>query len=216
VSLTSNSSSSDDEPSGLLAVPGSYSASLVKEVNGDFTTLTSPVHFEVVPLRESALQGSSPSDAAAFWRSYEDVVRDSSAVNKTLATETARVEAMKKALSRAAAAPGDLDQRLNTLRVTLQVIEEELNGNRAKREIGENTKPTLGDRLFSVELGIGQSTYGPTATHQKTMEIVTAQLSEIKSALTAAHAEATALGNELLQSGAPWVEGNPLPEKELK
>jgi photosystem II stability/assembly factor-like uncharacterized protein len=216
VSLASNSSSSDDESSGLLAAPGSYSASLEKEENGEFTTITSPVHFDVVPLRESALQGSSPSDAAAFWRSYEDAVRDTSAVNKTLATETARVEAMKKALSRAAEAPGDLDQRLNTLRVTLQLIEEELYGNRAKREIGENTKPTIGDRLFSVELGIGQSTYGPTATHQRTMEIVAAQLIEIKSALTAARTEATALGNELLQSGAPWIEGNPLPAQELK
>lgn len=212
VRLTSNSSSSDDEPSGLLAAPGSYSASLAKEVNGEFTTMTGPVHFEVVPLRESALQGSSPADAAEFWRSYEDAVRDSSAINKTLTTETARVEAMKKALSRAAAAPGDLDDRINSLRVALQSIEEELYGNRAKREIGENTKPTIGDRLFSVELGIGQSTYGPTATHQKTMEIVVAQLKQIKSALTAAHTEATALGNELLQSGAPWVEGNPLPE----
>ena len=119
---------------------------------------------------------------------------------------------MKMALSRAASAPRDFDERINNLRVTLQVIEEELYGNRAKREVGEKTKPTIGDRLFSVELGIGQLTYGPTATHQKTMEIVAAQLKQNKSALTAKHAEATALGNELLQSGAPWIEGNPLPE----
>lgn len=212
VSLTSAQASSDDEPSGLLAAPGSYSASLTKEVNGELTTLTTPVHFEVVPLREGALQGSSPAEAAAFWRSYEDAVRDSSAVSKTLATEMARVEAMKKALSRAAVAPGNLDNRLNSLRVALQAIEDELYGNRAKRQVGEKTKPTIGDRLFSVELGIGQSTYGPTATHQKSLEIVSTQLSEIKSALTAASTEATALGDELLQAGAPWVEGNPLPE----
>jgi hypothetical protein len=55
------------------------------------------------------------------------------------------------------------------------------------------------------------STYGPTPTHRKTLEIAITQLQQIKSDLEEARAEAAVLGEDLLQAGAPWVEGNPLP-----
>ncbi len=215
VGLKSKSPSSDPkpkpEPAGFLAAPGNYSATLAKEVGGEFTILNRPVPFEVVPLREGALQGSSHAEATAFWRSYEDAVRTSSAVNRTLGIELARVEAMKKALSRAATAPGDLDERLNRLRTKLQDLEEELYGNRAKLQVGELTSPNVGSRLSAVRLGVESSTYGPTSTHRKTLEIANAQLQQIKSDLEEARVEAAALGEDLLQAGAPWVEGNRLP-----
>jgi photosystem II stability/assembly factor-like uncharacterized protein len=208
--LKSPSSSSGDEPSGLLAAPGVYSATLAKEVDGFVTTLSAPVNFEVVPLRKGALEGSSPADAAAFWRSYEESVRTSSAVYQTLSTELARVEAMKTALSRATTATGDLDERLNGLRKTLQAIEDRLHGNRAKRQVGEKTKPTIASRLNSVELGVYSSTYGPTATLKMSLEIVDAELQQVKNDLEKARIDAMALSEDLMKAGAPWVEGNPL------
>jgi hypothetical protein len=196
---------------GMLAAPGRYSATLAKEVDSQIETLTGPIYFDVVPMREGALQGNSLEEAAAFWRSYESTVRNVTAVRKTLSLGTARIEAMRKALSRATVAPGDLDERLTSLQLTLQEIEDELYGNRAKRDVGEKTKPTIGDRLFSVELGIGQSTYGPTTTHRRTLEIVDTQLEQIKVDLATAWVAAEALGEELQEAGAPWVEGSPLP-----
>jgi hypothetical protein len=214
VGLKSTTSSSDTEPAGLLAEPGNYSATLAKEIAGEITILSRPVHFEVAPLREGALQGNSHSESAAFWRSYEDAVRTSSAVNRSLRIELARVEAMKKALSRAATAPGDLDERFNRLRKKMLDLEEKLYGNRAKRQVGEKKRPNVGSRLSAVELGLESSTYGPTPTHRKTLEIAIAQLQQITSDLEVARAEAAALGEDLVRAGAPWVEGNRLPELE--
>jgi hypothetical protein len=215
--LKSKSPSSDHnpdskpEPAGLLAAPGKYSATLAKEVGGKITILNPPVNFEVVPLRKGALQRNSHSESAAFWRAYEDAVRTSSAVNRSLGIELTRVEAMKKALSRATTAPGDLDERLNRLRTKLQDMEDKLYGNRAKLQVGQMTSPNVGSRLFAVEPGLGNSTYGPTDTHRKTLKIANVQLQKIKSELQEARAEAAALGEDLLQAGAPWVEGNRLP-----
>jgi hypothetical protein len=214
VGLKSTSSSSDSEPAGLLAAPGNYSATLAKEVGGEIAILSPPVHFEVAPLREGALQRNSHSESAAFWRSYEDAVMASSAVNRSLGLEVARAEAMKTALSRATTAPGDLDERLNRLRTNLNDLEDELYGNRAKRQVGEKTKPSVRSRLWAVGLGLASSTYGPTPTHRMTLEIAIAQLRRIKSDLEAARAEAADLGEELLEAGAPWVEGNRLPGLE--
>jgi photosystem II stability/assembly factor-like uncharacterized protein len=204
-------SSSGSEASGLLAAPGDYSATLAKEVGGEITTFGPPVRFEVVPLRGGALPGSSYAEAAAFWRSYENSVRTASAVNRTLGGEMNRVEAMKTALSRATTAPGDLDERLNRLRTKLQGIDDRLYGNRAKREVGERVRPTVGSRLSVVDLGVYHSTYGPTATLRNTLEIANAQLEQIQSELEEAQAEAAALGADLIRAGAPWVEGSRLP-----
>ena len=113
-------------------------------------------------------------------------------------------------MSRARVAPGDLDERLDRLRTRLQGLEDELLGNRAKRQVGEKRSPTVGSRLSVVDLGVYHSTYGPTATLRKTLEIANAQLEQIKSDLEEARAEGAALGEDLVSAGAPWVEGNPL------
>ncbi len=113
-------------------------------------------------------------------------------------------------LSRATVAPGELDERLSDLRVALQGIEDELYGNPAKRQVGEKRRPTIESRLDSVELGAYRSTYGPTDTMRRSLEIVNAQFQKIKSDLKKARADAATLGEDLLQAGAPWVEGNPL------
>ena len=179
-------------------------------MGGAIATVSARVRFEVVPLRKLTLPGSSPAEAAAFWRSYEVSVRSSTALSESLRTELARVDAMQKALSRATVAPGELDKRLNRLKKVLQAIEDELYGNRAKRQVGEKRRPTIESRLNSVELGVYRSTDGPTDTMRRTLEIVNAQILEIKSDLEKARADAATLGEDLLQAGAPWVEGSPL------
>lgn len=195
-------------PSGLLAAPGSYSASLAKEVDGVFTTLQFAIQFDVVPLKEGALRGNSNSESAAFWRSYEDAARGLTAVNRSIGSEMNRVEAMRVAIERSKIEPGKLDQRLNQLRGQLLALEEKLYGNRAKRQVGEKWKPNVNARLSSIELGISRSTYGPTATHRKNLKIVNAALEQIISDLEKLRAQSTELGEELMNAGAPSVGGN--------
>ncbi|HSR67272.1 MAG TPA: glycosyl hydrolase [Acidobacteriota bacterium] len=208
---TGSGSPSGPQPSGMMAAPGTYSATLSKEVGGEITSLGASIEFEVVPLMEGALEGSSPAETAAFWRAYEGAVRVASAVNQALGNELARLQAMKTALQRTPAAPGQLDTRLNGLRNRLLELQERLFGNRAKNQIGEKTRPTVGSRLFAVQRGIERSTYGPTATHRQQLEIINNQLEQIKSDLESARSQADALGQDLQQAGAPWVEGNRLP-----
>jgi hypothetical protein len=58
--------------SGVLAAPGTYAASLSKQVNGEITQLSKPVSFVVESLRKGALPGRSSQETIAFWKSYED------------------------------------------------------------------------------------------------------------------------------------------------
>ena len=187
-------------------------ATLYKQVDGEVTNLSGPVEFTVEPLRSGALEGNDPSEAAVFWRSYEDVSRSISAVQVTLGNALEKVQAMQKAVARTTSVPGDLDARLHDLRQDLMDLAEDLNGNPSKQQVGEKTKPTIGDRMFSVYRSLSNATYGPTQTNRKSMDIVREELKDIENGLQQHLNTMTALGKELMEAGAPWVEGNPLPE----
>ncbi|MDN5202492.1 glycosyl hydrolase [Fulvivirgaceae bacterium BMA10] len=215
VSLTSvSSSTSDDEPKGMMAGPGTYHVSLSKEIDGVITALSKPATFEVVPLREGALKGATPVVAANFWRSYEDTYRTADAVGMTLKNAINRVTAMQTALSRSPNEPGELDSQLHQLRQSLLDLDKELNGNRAKQQAGEKTKPTIGERLFAIDRGISRSTYGPTDTHKQTLAIIQKQLGNARTKLDAAKNEMSRIGKILLDIGAPWVEGEVIPSNK--
>ncbi|MEP0841412.1 MAG: glycosyl hydrolase, partial [Phycisphaerae bacterium] len=58
----------DDGPSGLLALPGTYSATLVKVVDGRETTLAGPASFNVIPLELATFAARDKAATFAFQR----------------------------------------------------------------------------------------------------------------------------------------------------
>jgi len=198
----------DDGPTAMMAAPGKYTASLYKRVDGQTTRLDGEIEFEVERLYEGALPGASEADVVAFWRSYEDAVREASAINMQLSNAVSRVKAMAHALSRSRADAGSLDRELHTLRDEIHALNAEVNGNPARVEVGEKTHTTIGQRLFAVERGISHSLYGPTETSRKSLELARKAMSAVKPRLQKALESLDKLGSELIAAGAPYVEGS--------
>lgn len=198
-------------PRGLMAAPGTYSVSLSTVIDGQATELAEPQVFEVVPLRSGTLKGADVEGVAAFWREYEDSVRMHSAMQMSLAEMMVKVDRMNKVLLNSTADVGELDQALNSLRGELQSIDESLNGNRSKQEAGEKFQPIIQDRLFAVSLGVERSTYGPTDTHRRLLELATSDIGELHAQLLAAQTKLSTIAKQLMSTGAPWLEGEPLP-----
>jgi hypothetical protein len=61
--------------------------------------------------------------------------------------------------------------------------------------------------LFSIQIGVARSTYGPTLTHREQLSIVTTELVGLSAELEAVRVAIVALGEALLAAGAPSVEG---------
>jgi len=194
-----------------LAAPGTYTSTLSKQVDGVITELSEPINFTVEQLRKGALEGTNLQDAAVFWRVYEDVIRTASAVQLTLSNALTKIKAMQKALARAKTSPGNLNTQLYQLRQDLLALDKQFNGDRSKLQVGEKTKPTIGERLFAINRSISHSTYGPTLTNRRSLKIVEEQLTDIQSELQSNIAKMSDLGKALIKAGAPWVEGDPLP-----
>lgn len=197
---------------GMMAAPGTYTASLFKQVNGEVKALSQPITFEVVPLRKGALEGANPQQVAAFWRQYENAVRLHSALQIDLANAITRVVRMQKVLGNSPTAAGSFDNRLEALRKAILKIDQELNGQKSKIEPGEKTKPTVAGRLFNLQIGIEHSTYGPTTNHKKALKLINAQLQAAQAQLASNQEKLSQLANDLVNAGAPWMEGEVLPK----
>ena len=204
--------SSWGEPEGFLVAPGTYTVELAKKIDGEVTPLAGPVPVEVQRMRGAALEGADMEEVAAFWRRIESLQRAVSAAGQLLDESRGRVDAMKSALARSTAPAGELDAELHALEQDLYAIDEELRGKRTMNQVGEIQAPTVSQRMFVAMIGTARSTYGPTPTHVRSMDIAEQEFSEQRARLNRIATERIpALVERLEAAGAPWVPGSPVP-----
>jgi len=202
-----------DEPPGFLTAPGTYSVTLSKRVDGQITDLAGPVPFEVVRLREGALPGSTPEQTVEFLDRVREAVRAVTGAEKAITAAFKRMAIMKTALDRSNADPaGELDTALRALESRLYEAEYDLVGNRSRKKIGEATVRSVLDRLQVATIGVVSSTYGPTATHRRSLELAERQFAEVRETLsTILDVELPELENEMDAAGVPWTPGRRVP-----
>jgi hypothetical protein len=191
-----------------MAAPGTYTVSMSKEIDGEVSPLSEPISFEVKQLREGALEGSTPEKTVAFWKEIQDLQGQISATSIELSHAIKKVKGMQLALSRTGKQPGELDGKLYQTSQDLQNIQEQLYGNPSKNEIGEKNNPTVRSRLRAATSGVENSTYGPTPTHERSLELAEKEYKELQKELNAIVKEKIPnLENQLKEAGAPEIKG---------
>lgn len=194
-----------EDMNGLLCAPGVYSATLNKYENGRFTQLSGPVDVKVERMMDGAIEGKSMAEVTQFWRQFEDISRDVNALGIQLSNTMRRTDKLMVAAMKANVGTDVLAQ-ITKLKGVLSEMDADVNGHPAKRQIGEKSKPTIGDRLFAINRGVSISTYGPTATHKETMRIVQKQWKAMSDKLNGYKAEASTIASQIQQAGGAWVE----------
>jgi hypothetical protein len=208
-------SDDDDDgegPRGVLAAPGAYAVSLAKQVDGKTTELAGPVRFEVVRMRPGALPGADPKETAAFLARVAEVSRATGAATQALTQALTRVETLGIAVGRSRSAPDALDAELHAIRQELHAIDEALVGNRARASVEDDGVVTVARRVQVAQAGTAWSTYGPTPTHRRSLEIAEQEFAAVRERLNAVlEQRLPALERKLEQAGAPWTPGRPVP-----
>ena len=129
--------------SGQLASPGIYSATLVKEKDGEVTELDDPIEFNVVDLQRGTLQGMSYSE---YNNHAENILQlqNRQAIFSDKLNETVNlVKAMRLSLSRSKSINNELSKKLLDIDEELNSLSIKVNGNPAKSEIGERNEPSV-------------------------------------------------------------------------
>jgi hypothetical protein len=200
-------------PSGPMVLPGNYQVEIYSQVEGVIELLAGPEEFEVKQLREGSLEGAPIEAVGGFWNDIEKVRKSVSAASVVLNSSLQKLDLMQKALNSTPINPVELQARIEKLRLDLLDIDAQMNGNRSKQSVGEMDNPTINERLSVATMGSSRSTYGPTPMLQRSLDIARIQMAELREKLEKVRVERIPeLQKELIQAGAPWIDGMPLPE----
>ncbi|MCP3959442.1 MAG: glycosyl hydrolase [bacterium] len=197
---------------GFLAAPGTYNVSLARRVEGVLTELGEPRTFEVVRLTETTLPGAEPAEMVAFLRRLQELLRGVTGAAAAIDETDKRLGAIKETLKRSTASDAGLDDQVRALEARLADLREALGGNQQRDDIGEPNPPSIQRRLAVAQVGNRFSTYGPTPTHVRSVEIAEKELAEVRRDLNQLiTADLVALEDQLEAAGVPWTPGRGVP-----
>ena len=198
----------DSPPRGLLVAPGQYTVELAIESEGTVSIIGERLAFGVRPLRDGALRGPSPAAAAEYWRTYEDTVRDYSALKIAADKAAKRSERLEAVLARTPVSPThELHGQYRALRQEVADLTAALDGSPSKREVGEKSNPTIATRLSAIELGVSSATYGPTPLLREQLDIARQATTAARVRLERLQSALSKLAVAMRNAGGPPLEG---------
>jgi len=188
-------------------VPGTYTVSLAKQVDGVVTPIGEPQHFEVYPLDETP-SARSPA-TLAFQQKAAALQRALLGANAAAGEAMTRVELLERALEETPGAPTALGTDLRAIESGLREVQETLTGDPTARRREEPSPPSLMQRLGRVTGGAWSSSLGePTATQQRQYEILAQEMGGILERLRAlVEVDLKRVEDAAGAAGAPWTSG---------
>jgi photosystem II stability/assembly factor-like uncharacterized protein len=197
----------DNGPTGALAVPGRYQASLAFQVDGVMKPVAGPVAFEVKPLDAERLSPAQWSEFSAFCTRMGEAQRRGMGASERLAEAQKRLDVVQKALLET---PAVADARLGQgrkLHDELKDLRDLLSGDATVAARQEPTLPGLLDRIEAVTGSVWGTTQLPTATQRQNLAWAEAGLEAAATRLEQALAQLKDLEDALEAAKAPYTPG---------
>jgi len=194
--------------SGPLAVPGVYSVTVVKEVDGALSDLTAPVRFNVIPLELATLAAKDKTAVFDFQQKVARLQRAVEGTVRVLSEAETRLQQIRTALRDTPRAGSALWAEVEDLTRRLRQLQDQLTGDPtfAKHEIP--APPTIQERVRGLVGSQWRVTSPPTTTQRDNYRHAAAAfagvLTETRSLVDT---DLKALENRLEELGAPWTSG---------
>ncbi|HXA66054.1 MAG TPA: hypothetical protein VNV82_12925 [Bryobacteraceae bacterium] len=197
-------------PTGSLLVPGKYTVTLAKRVDGVVTPLSGSQSFEVagegVSTREDRLA------KAEFEEKLARVQRAVSAAQQSATDARTRLDAIRRAIDATPSLPPKLREDAINLEKRLNEINRVLRGDQVLQSRDEPTPESISERVNSAAATMRLTTGRPTKTALESYQIASDELaSEIPKLRRLIETDIRALEKQLDAAGAPPTPGR-LPE----
>jgi photosystem II stability/assembly factor-like uncharacterized protein len=195
-------------PLGALALPGTYSVSLAKRVQGKLTPLASPQQFQATALGAATLKARDAAELLAFQHQVASLQRAVlGAVEGAKETQT-RLDHVKKALLDTPAAEAAWSDEARALEARLKNLRQKLEGDTALQKRNEPVPPSIVDRVNGIVESQWQSSSAPTTTNREQYAVAAAAFTPLLESLrTLAETDLRGLEERLERAGGPWTPG---------
>jgi photosystem II stability/assembly factor-like uncharacterized protein len=198
----------DQAPQGPMAVPGKYTVTFAKRVEGKVTPLGEPQTFTAEPLGLASLPAEDRPAVLAFQEKTARLQRAVFGADKLVSETLERLNYIQRALLNTPKADQKMNDQVEALETRLQDIDEKLNGNSVIRGHNEADPPAITERVNQVVGGHWSSTSAPTQTHQENYRLAAQAFAPVLAELRRlVEVDLKNLENQLEAAGAPWTPG---------
>ncbi|MDX2285823.1 MAG: glycosyl hydrolase [Bacteroidia bacterium] len=206
-----NPSSTEAPSGGYMALPGTYSVSLSKVVNGVPSELAGPQPFVIKPLNHAVLPAPDRAAVLAFQDEVSDLRRAVFGAVSLRGELEQKVKSLKSALLQTPAAPVALMQQVKSLEGRLMDVQRALTGDAslARREFPQ--PPAIVNRVEDIVYGLWYNSSAPTQTQRDGLRIAGEAFGPVQAQLKTLLADIAQLEQQFEAAGAPYTPGR-LPE----
>ncbi len=196
------------EPVGPLAMPGRYTVTISKRVNGQESRIAGPETFEAVALGQASLPSGDRSELLTFQKQVARLQRALLGSERALSNGLERIRFIDKALDETPEADSTLRQRVRNLQERMLDLQVRLSGDSTVASRNEPTMPSISDRVERIVDSQWSSTSAPTETNRQAYQLASQLfepvLDQLRQLLETDLAE---IDRQLEEIGAPWTPG---------
>lgn len=204
-----------EPPRGPLALPGTYTVTLAKQVDGVTSSLTDPVQFRVVPLEVATFAAEDRDAVLRFQRKLARLQRAVLGAIEATGEAQNRLDHIRKAIVDTPSAEPELLEQAQQIHARLQALSTLLSGDRTRSKRNESTLPSISERVENAVSSQWMATSAPTQTERDAYQYAGTEFAKALAELRDVMEKLVALESQIEAAGAPWTPGR-IPTWELE
>ncbi len=205
----------DRPPAGYLALPGTYSVTLAKVVDGDVVALEGPQPFNVVSFDLVAATNQDRQETVAFEQKFARLRGAVLGAIKRTDEINERLKYMRAAFIETPPVDRSMLEELRKLQLRVDDIRTHLVGDKTRSKHEEPAPPSIRERVETVVESQWYSTSPPTQTHRDAYRYAGTAFTQTLSDLRGVVDDLVKLEKRMDEEGAPWTPGR-LPTWQME
>lgn len=203
-------------PVGPLAVPGQYSVTLAKRINGVVTTISDPQTFTLKPLHDTPEASSDRDLVLAFQRDTAELVRVVAGATDTAAELRNRLAHLKLGAKSIESDNTSILAQIQALETQLDDVDVALTGDRTISGRNEPAPWSIAARVSQIR-GWGWYTQAPTTgSNVDALDIAKTELDAALHQMRTIETGLAQVEQALEDRGAPFTAGRGVPDWRLE
>ena len=194
-------------PRGPMALPGNYSVTLSKRVEGELMDVTGSQSFTLKPLYSGGLVAENRQDVLNFQKQTAELYRVVAGANEAAGEIQNRIDHLVAAVAATPAASEEQAQAVRTLNARMQDLQVKLNGDSAVSSRAEPVPMSITTRVGNIVDGSWSSQAAVTGNYRDSFAVAAQQFPQVLEELKSVLADLSRLEQELQSEGAPWTPG---------
>jgi photosystem II stability/assembly factor-like uncharacterized protein len=201
----------ESPPQGPMALPGQYSVSLSKRVQGELVEISAAQSFTLKPLFEGGLVTDDRQALLDFEMQSNDLYRAILGADKARGEIQDRIDHLLKAAVETPSSSEAQAQALRALNTRMQDLKVRFSGDSTISSRAEAVPMSMTSRIQNIVGGHWDSQSAVTENYRNSYRIAEQQFRQALPELKAIAADLARVEAELQAEGAPWTPGR-IPE----